>query len=545
MSEAGELPGTTSVADFQRLDRRFVQWLFAEWIVAIAVAVSYKPPTRPEEHVAATSLLASSIVLGGMTTLWHMRARKRAAKHLQDQQERQRELLHRAFHDPHTGLPNGAAMEVRIDQHMGPGFPLSCMLVAIDGMRSANELLGHRGGDALLSASIQRLQSCLDTGDLLGRCSGGRFLVLITRSHVPAQLAALAERLVKSMGEPHFVEGRALSTNVSIGIASYPGDAGDRELLLAAADRALLAAKRGGGNEYCFAADLREPLDERNRMLAVKLERALTEGKLQLVYQPIFCKNERMVAVEALARWRDAEEGPISPAEFIPVAEATGLILPLSNWVLREACNQMAAWLRLGTTLQRMAVNVSVKQVWRSDFVPTVERILKATGLPAHCLELELTEGALATDFDTVKKHLQALRKLGVRISIDDFGTGYSSLGRVRELDADVLKIDRLFVQGASETPNGIAVVQAIVDMAHSLKLAVIAEGVETRDQLMMLRGMACDEMQGFLLALPQSAEILGAALRHAAAQSHPEQQTRPEPSARPEPHLRLVPRIA
>jgi EAL domain-containing protein (putative c-di-GMP-specific phosphodiesterase class I) len=234
-----------------------------------------------------------------------------------------------------------------------------------------------------------------------------------------------------------------------------------------------------------------------------------------------------MIAVEALARWRDADEGPISPVEFIPVAEATGLIVPLSNWVLRAACQQMATWLTMGSTLERIAVNISVKQVWRSDFVSTVEQTLIETGLKPARLELEVTESALANDFEAVKKNLQALRKLGVRISIDDFGTGYSSLSRVRELDADTLKVDRTFVQCAYETPNGVAVVKAIVDMGHTLKLSVVAEGVETVEQLQMLREMRCDEIQGFLLAHPQPPEILTAVMRDAMASAQPDRKLR------------------
>jgi EAL domain-containing protein (putative c-di-GMP-specific phosphodiesterase class I) len=263
----------------------------------------------------------------------------------------------------------------------------------------------------------------------------------------------------------------------------------------------------------------------REHVLAAKLRKALNTTGLSLVYQPIFRDDQHMVAVEALTRWRDPQEGTISPTEFIPMAEATGLIVPLSDWILREACEQMVLWTSIEPRLERLAVNVSVKHIWRADFVATIKRILTETGLPPNQLELEVTESALVTDFDTVKRHLTTLRHLGVRISIDDFGTGYSSLNRVRELDADTLKVDRLFVQGASETPSGIAVVQAIIDMAHSLKLSVVAEGVETPEQLQMLRTMHCDEMQGFFLARPQAAEMITATLHNSADPSSPRTQ--------------------
>jgi len=476
---------------------------------------------------------AVSITLCVVLIVWYRWQRNRDIALQQQQAEHNRALLHRAFHDSNTGLPNRAALESHIDGFMHAGLPITCLYIAVDGVRSVSERLGSTGGDALLRSIVQRLQADKTHTDFLGRFNGEAFLSVVTRPHNQADLACTAERILHTMRAPHILKDRTLTTHISIGIASYPTDSADRELLLTAAERAMHAAKQAGGNNVRFASDLHEPIDERNRHLAAKLEDALLTNKLSLVYQPIFTHNERMIAVETLARWHDAEEGFISPAEFVPIAESTGLIVPLSNWVLFQACEQMVAWLQLSTTLDRVCVNVSVKQISRNDFVTTVERTLQATGLIAKHLELEVTESALAGDFNTVKQHLQSLRSLGVRISIDDFGTGYSSLHRVRELDADVLKVDRSFVQGASETPNGIALVQTIVDMAHKLNLSVIAEGVETAEQAAMLRRMGCDELQGYLLARPQSPEILSAALRAADARSTP---TSP---------MRLVPRVA
>lgn len=248
--------------------------------------------------------------------------------------------------------------------------------------------------------------------------------------------------------------------------------------------------------------------EERGRMLAAKLRKAFASGDgLSLAFQPIFDSEGGIAAVESLIRWNDPEEGNISPAEFIPVAEAAGSIVPLNEWVLRESCLQMRKWLDDGLQIAHIAVNVSVLQVWRTDFVSSVERILNQTGLAPYRLELEVTESALCRDFDEVKRNLQALRRIGVRISIDDFGTGYSSLGRLRELDADVLKIDRVFVSGASESTSGVTMVQSIIGMAHSLGLKVVAEGVETADQHKLLSGMKCDAFQGFHFSKPLPSE--------------------------------------
>lgn len=244
-----------------------------------------------------------------------------------------------------------------------------------------------------------------------------------------------------------------------------------------------------------------------DRMLASKLQHAFDAGGISVAFQPIYEADGRIVAAETLSRWTDAEEGAISPARFIPLAETTGLIVPLNEWVLLQACEQMRKWLDAGLPIRHIAVNVSVLQIWRDDFVPVVKKILARASLPPQYLELEVTESALCRDFELVKKNLQALRVLGVRISIDDFGTGYSSLGRLRELDADVLKIDRSFVNGASESLNGVKLVEAIISMAHSLGLTVVAEGVETREQLELLTRMGCDAFQGFFLSRAVAAE--------------------------------------
>ncbi len=386
---------------------------------------------------------------------------------------------------------------------------LHCMYVDLDGLRHANTLLGYRAGDELLQQIVARVANCLHPIDHFSRFGGDKFVVLLHRNVSRSELNALAECMVHTISRPHMIKNREFTTGVSIGISSYPGDGTSAESLVASAERAMYAVKRSGRDSYGHAEQSSEPVEARGRTLADKLQRALLNEELQLVYQPIYDCHGRIVAAEALARWHDATDGTISPNEFIPIAEETGLIVPLSTWVLRRACKQMCAWRRSGASIQRIAVNICVVQVAREDFVRTIEAILQESSLPPDCLELEVTEGALARDFATVKAHLQKLRDLGVRISIDDFGTGYSSFGRLRELNADALKIDRVFVQGVHDTNNGFAVLQALIDMAHTLNLSVVAEGVETPEQMEMLQSLRCNEMQGFLLARPQGPELI------------------------------------
>ncbi len=247
----------------------------------------------------------------------------------------------------------------------------------------------------------------------------------------------------------------------------------------------------------------------REQILSGRLREAIQQARIRVVYQPLFAVDGSLTAMEALARWTDHDEGEISPAEFIPIAEAHGLISQLSTAVMVQACQQMQLWRTARFPIGRVTVNVSVVQICRGDFFPSVLRVLHETKLEPGCLELEVTESAFARDLGMVRQTLQALRRLGVRISIDDFGVGYSSLSRLRDLDVDVLKVDKIFVQSAADTANGLAVVQAIIEMAHTLKLSVVAEGVETPRQMDLLRSMRCDEIQGFLLSRPLSAEML------------------------------------
>lgn len=484
----------------------------AQALMALLIGLRVVPLTAPAQGPGsgrmATVVLTTFLLLSLLTVI-SLRQRRRSNR------RSYRDLLHLAYHDTCTGLPNRAASERVLSAWLAKHDEVSCLYLEVDGIGSSAGALPEATVGALTLSVVARLQGLVGRGDLLGHFTTDRFVLLLHGSHSQAMLTSLAEKILEVMAPPHTLASQPVTTSVNIGIASAPADANDWAALLTAAKSAMTAARNEERDSYRFAQSLRKG-GNRQHVISNKLQRAILDGALQLVYQPIYDRAGEMVAVEALARWHDAEDGNIPPGEFVPVAEATGMIVPLSNWVLRKACTQMAEWVALNSSIKRIAVNVSVKQVSRKDFIHTVRRTLHEVGLDADRLELEVTEGALASDFESVNRNLQELRRLGIRISIDDFGTGYSSLGRVRELNADVLKIDRIFTQGAGESQGGRAMVQAIINMAHSLQLSVIAEGIETWEQMAILKDMDCDEMQGFLLSRPQEADVITAEVKQA-----------------------------
>ncbi len=441
------------------------------------------------------------------------------------------ELLHSAYHDPGTDLPNRAAMEQVLNVWLDAHEPVSLLLLQLCSDATFAEDLSPDLDVLRIRSMATELKPMIRSGDVLAQLGGDGFAILLRGAHTRQALTACAERVLALLTATDAPQSG--SRQVNIGIASAPADATGGRMLIAAARCAMSLAGGAERHGFCFADTLPQDHGYRVRQLHAKLQRAIASGALDLVYQPIFSRDGRMVAAEALTRWHDSEDGNIPPSEFIPVAENSSLIFALSNWVLRSACRQMAAWAALGSTIQRIAVNVSVKQASRADFVATVVQTLQETRLEPALLELEVTESTLSGDFDAVNRNLQSLRSQGVRVSIDDFGTGYSSLSRVHELAADVLKIDRMFTRDIGVSRDRDTMVQAIIHMAHTLHLVVIAEGVETREQLNVLRGMACDEIQGFLLARPQTAEALTADMQQAAKP--------PMPAT----HRRMVPRVA
>jgi len=419
-----------------------------------------------------------------------------------------------AFHDALTGLPNRLLLQDRLHQAMAQanrdGTCVALMFLDLDNFKQINDTLGHATGDLLLKRVSARLSDCLRDTDTISRQGGDEFVILL--SDLPDGRAAvpIVAKIMGRMEEPFNVEGNELATSFSIGVTVYPEDGEDFDTLLKKADMAMYRAKEAGRNGYHFfneemALQAGEHLTLRNG-----LRRALDHNELHLHYQPqIDLFTGEVIGVEALLRWRHPELGPVAPARFIPVAEESGLIVPVGDWVIHEACRQGRAWLDAGLPEITIAINLSAVQFRRGRVEQTVLDALAASGLPAHTLELELTESIMIQNPEQVLAIVQRLKRLGLRLSIDDFGTGYSSLSYLKRFDIDKLKIDQSFLRDLSGNPDDAAIVRAIVQMANSLNLRTIAEGVETAEMALMMREFGCDEAQGYYYARPMPPDEL------------------------------------
>jgi diguanylate cyclase (GGDEF)-like protein len=403
-------------------------------------------------------------------------------------------------------------VERRIDRARVLHLDVTIAIVSLDRFRRVNDSLGHECGDALLRQVSQRLLSSVEDGDLVARRSGDEFiLVLDDIPHGTSPLPRI-DRIVQAIREPFHVETHEIVLTACLGIARFPDDAGDPTSLLRYADIALHQAKDDGvGRLRIFDASMQEAARERLD-LEYQLREAMRSGQLSMYYQPKYSiATRRMMGAEALLRWRHPQRGMIGPFRFIPVAEESGLIVPIGTWALNEVCRQCQRWLARGLDIGRISVNVSGLQFTRHDFVGTVTRAMRSASLPPKHLEIELTETIVMGDVESAIVRLAELRALGVRVSIDDFGTGYSSLAYLQKLPVDVLKIDRSFVEalGASGTSaeQARALAQAITYLGHQLDLDVLAEGVETHEQLKQLADVGCDEVQGYLLGKPMPPE--------------------------------------
>ena len=434
-------------------------------------------------------------------------------------QQKKSEALIRwqAYNDALTGLPNRIRFHEELSAAIDLGYPVAVLFVDLDLFKRVNDSLGHAAGDKLLQEVATRLQQVLAPGDLLARMGGDEFTLLLSGRKEGTEAAArqTAESLRMCLAHPVVIEGQELYVTSSIGIGLFPDHGTDAETLLKSADLAMYKAKEEGrGGWHAFTPALTEAASER-LLLENALRQAIEREELTLLYQPqVSLTTQQVIGAEALVRWRHPTLGMISPCRFIPLAEETGLILPLGDWVLREACRQAALWEREGRPL-RVAVNLSAHQLGAMNLTGNVTAALDASGLSPHLLDLELTESALIIQGEAATDHLRTLRGRGVRVSIDDFGTGYSSLAYLRRLPLDLLKVDRSFIIGlAGLDKTGSqdrAVVRAVVAMAHALGLEVIAEGVETEAQQSALLDLGCDAVQGFLFSPPVSAEQMEA----------------------------------
>ncbi len=406
--------------------------------------------------------------------------------------------------DPLTGLPNRRLLADRIEHALAmaqrDGTPFAVLFLDLDRFKHINDSLGHQFGDRVLTEVSERIKSCLRQVDTVARLGGDEFVMVMHQADA-AGAEATARRVIEAMARPFAQGGLSFTVTCSIGIALYPNDGETLDELLRHADKAMYSVKEGGRASYRFHQP-RKDVDLKSRMrIDHAMRQGLAQGRFRLDYQPqVEYASGRVVGAEALLRWRDPEFGELMPADFIGVAEESGFIVAIGEWVLAEAVRQAAQWRAQGLEIA-VAVNVSALQFQKPDFVEGVARTLQDAGLPANGLELELTESILIQDAQEALARLQALAQLGVRLSIDDFGTGYSSLGYLKRFPIGQLKIDRSFIGGLPGDESDAAIVQAIVSMAQALRLQVIAEGVETEAQRRFLQAAGCDLYQGFVFA--------------------------------------------
>jgi diguanylate cyclase (GGDEF)-like protein/PAS domain S-box-containing protein len=413
-----------------------------------------------------------------------------------------------AHHDNLTGLPNRVLLndrlEMAINTAVRQGEKVGVLFIDLDRFKNVNDSLGHSVGDQLLKETANRLTSIVRTGDTVSRLGGDEFVVLFPKIKDEASLADLTIKLRDILQHPYDVSGISLHVTPSIGIAIYPDDGDSVGSLIKNADAAMYLAKEKGRNNYQFYTPLLNSRTLDRLKLESDLRLALDQSSFELHYQPqVFAHSGNLWGAEALVRWRHPERGLVPPAEFIPLAEETGLIIPLGEWVFAEAARQVTAWRKQGLADLVVSVNISVVQFRRDDFVERITTILKQEGAAAHSLELELTESILMHDMESSIETLKYLRELGFRIAIDDFGTGFSSLNYLRRLPVNVLKIDQSFVREMLAEQATLAIVESIISLAHSLGKETIAEGVETQAELDVLTDRSCRLMQGYYFSKP------------------------------------------
>ena len=437
--------------------------------------------------------------------------------------EAEERILHLAHHDTLTKLPNRVHLQGRLEQAMASarreGGELAMLFIDMDRFKNINDTLGHHVGDRMLVEVAQRLKGIVRDSDIIARLGGDEFVLVLTglgREGARAA-ASVAGKLKTELSRPYLVDGHELHSTPSIGIGIFPGDGDDADTLMKNADAAMYHAKAAGRDNFQFFTTAMNQATAERLALEVGLRGAIERGELFLHYQPqVDVASGRVVAVEALARWEHPERGLIPPLKFIPVAEETGQIEAIGSWVLNQALGQVAQWRANGFSQLRVAVNMSAHQMRGDAFVNEVANGLQRRGLPGDALELEITESVAMRDPVRTGVLLRQLRGLGVALAIDDFGTGYSSLAYLKQLPLSCLKLDRSFVMDIEHDPNDAAISAAAIQLAHSLGLAVVAEGVENTAQMEYLRGLHCDTVQGYFTGRPMSAEACGHFMREA-----------------------------
>jgi len=530
------LPLTTSF-DVSRLD-----WLYPVTYVMLAAAALHRDgaelttagPASQRVHPARLALLGTSLVAVPMVAILTDSTASatrvvllaialcvsaavvaRFTMAVRARELAQDALAYRATHDTLTGAVNRLLLLDRVEHALlhDRADPLAVMYLDLDRFKAINDTLGHDIGDELLSSVASRITEGLRVSDTLGRFGGDEF-VLLCEDIDPDHAVRVAERLVRTIAEPFDLDGRTVQTTVSIGVAIGDNRAGDVDALIRSADQAMYEAKRLGGNRVEVYDDELRGRYRRRREIEQALEHALEQGELALHYQPVVRTDGSVSGFEALLRWRRPDGSMIPPGEFIPIAEETGLIVPIGDWIIHEACSQLEAWSYDGIVEPWISINVSALQLRHDNLRRSLEDAIARMGADPRRLMIELTESAMVSPGATNIAQLQQLRDLGVRVAVDDFGTGYSGLAYLRRLPVDVIKIDQTFVAELVEDMAATAVVLAIVQLAHALDLEVIAEGAESGKQVELLTALQCDYIQGFFFAAAVPADAATAIIR-------------------------------
>jgi len=444
-------------------------------------------------------------------------------------------MSHLAYHDALTDLPNQALFKDRLKQAIALSSRSDEMqaicLINLDRFKTINDSLGYTAGDRILKAVAQRLTSCVRESDTVARFGGDEFAVLLMQISRAQDAANTARAIRQALEQVFLIDEHELSISSSIGISLYPHDGRDTPSLLKSAGAALERAKENGGGKYEFYTSGRTTHALKQLMLETTMRPGLERGEFIVEYQPqVDVKTFQLVGMEALVRWNHPSLGLLHPSEFIPLAEENGLINMIGDWVFRTACAQNKAWVDAGFTPMRLSANVSARQFQQASFIASVNEALRETGLDPRLLEIELTEGSIMKEPNRAIEKLQELRKMGIRIAVDDFGTGYSSLNYLKRFPIDTLKIDKSFVSDICNDPDDAAIVKAIVTLGHSLGMEIIAEGVETPEQLEYLTAVGCDFLQGFLLSRPLGSEAFSELLIEQLRVSSP---SKPSPTTR------------
>jgi diguanylate cyclase (GGDEF)-like protein/PAS domain S-box-containing protein len=419
-----------------------------------------------------------------------------------------RQLAHSAQHDVLTGMPNRTLLNDRVSQAIvlahRHGKKVAVLFLDLDGFKHINDSLGHAIGDKLLQSIAGHLVECVRGSDTVSRQGGDEFVVLLSEVERPEDISLAAKRMLRAVATAHSIDQQELHITASIGVSVFPDDGPDAETLIKNADTAMYQAKENGRQSYRFFTPAMNVRAVERQSIEESLRRGLERREFTLHYQPtINLRTGAITGAEALIRWTHPDRGPIAPAQFIPIAEDCGLIIPIGQWVLREACRQARAWLDAGLPLATMAVNVSAMEFRDENFLEGVFAILAATGWNPGALELELTESVLMKRAQFTESSLRTLRARGVQLAIDDFGTGYSSLSYLRKFPVDTLKIDQSFIRQITTGPDETAIVNAVISIGQSLNLRIVAEGVENPKELAFLQAHHCDEAQGYYFSRP------------------------------------------